>query len=66
MKEMNTVLIAIESDKSVVRKMELSWIMCKKGLYDEYECECVEIDPENIQTESNETSRVCEYWLFKN
>ena len=44
MKEMNTVLIAIESDKSVVRKMELSWIMCKKGLYDEYECECVEID----------------------
>ena len=41
---MNTVLIAIESDKSVVRKMELSWIMCKKGLYDEYECECIEID----------------------
>ena len=44
MKEMNTVLIAIESDKSVVRKMELSWKMCKKGLYDEYECECIEID----------------------
>ena len=41
---MNTVLIAIESDKSVVRKMELSWIVCKKGLFDEYECECVEID----------------------
>ena len=44
MKEMNTVLIVIESDKKIVRKMELSWIMCKKGLYDEYECECIEID----------------------
>ena len=44
MKEMNTVLIVIESDKKIVRKMELSWIVCKKGLFYEYECECVEID----------------------
>ena len=44
MKEMNTDLIVIESYKNVVRKMELSWIVCKKGLFDEYECECVEID----------------------
>ena len=44
MKEMNTVLIVIESDKKIVRKMELSWIVCKKGLFDEYECECIEID----------------------
>ena len=42
-KEMHTVLIVIESDKSVVRKMELSWIMCKKGLFNEYESECIEI-----------------------
>ena len=44
MKEMNTDLIVIESYKNVVRKMELSWIVCKKGLFDEYECECIEID----------------------